>query len=295
MKIDVLEQKYKVGCERGINYIDKPGLLTKLNMIIEWPKCSFPQEFDHDEERETGEINDEGKPVTQVVHIFKENRNFLGDEPELRPGNCFKLDGQLIAVDGPDRLVLMVSETGGFALQRLWEEKIAPEIEMIFNDYDTDDVEISDVDLSNIPEGLESGKVEWKYWNLWKNQFTKIEKRKIIPTDDELDKLGIPDELKKNLQEAAKNGTKIIGVGPGNGLSQDINLADKSGDEEIEVEVNDYRPKKCTLHSDDLVIPMTIYMMEHNFLYPSEDMDEETAKEAVMHIISWVVDNNRQY
>jgi len=287
MKIDILSQKYKVGCERGINYIDKPGLLTKLNMIIEWPKCSFPQEFDHDEERETGEIDDEGKPIVQTVHIFKENRNFLGDEPELQPGNCFKLDGQLIAVDGPNRLILMVSETGGLALQRLWEEKIAPEIEMTFNDYDIDDVEMSDVDPSNIPEGLESGKIEWRYWNLWRNQFTKIEKRKKQSPTLDLD--GIPEELKKTLQEAQKNGTKIIGSGCG-----EIDLG-ANDEEEIEVEVNDYRPKKCILHSDDLVIPMTIYMMEHNFLYSLEDMDEETAKEAVMHIISWVVDNNHQY
>ena len=287
MKIDILSQKYKVGCERGINYIDKPGLLTKLNMIIEWPKCNFPQEFDHDEERETGEVDDEGKPIVQTVHIFKENRNFLGDEPELQPGNCFKLDGQLIAVDGPNRLILMVSETGGLALQRLWEEKIAPEIEMTFNDYDIDDVEMSDVNPSNIPEGLESEKIEWRYWNLWRNQFTKIEKRKKQSPTLDLD--GIPEELKKTLQEAQKNGTKIIGSGCG-----EIDLG-ANDEEEIEVEVNDYRPKKCILHSDDLVIPMTIYMMEHNFLYSPEDMDEETAKEAVMHIISWVVDNNHQY
>lgn len=289
MKIDILEQKYKVGCGRGINYIDKPGLLTKLNMIIEWPKCNFPKEFDHDEERETGEVDDEGKPITQVVHIFKENRNFLGDEPELQPGNCFKLDGQLIAVDGPNRLVLMVSETGGLALQRLWEEKIAPEIEMTFNDYDTDDVEMSDVDLNDIPDGLESGKVEWRYWNLWRRQFTKIEKQRITIPEAAVNDLNAPDEIKKILKDAAKNGTKIIGSGCG-----EIDLGDND-EEEIEVEVNDYRPKKCILHSDDLVIPITIYMMEHNFLYSLEDVDEEMAKEAVMHIISWVVDNNHQY
>lgn len=294
MKIEILSQKYKVGCERGINYIDKPGLLTKLNMIIEWPKCSFPQEFDHDEERVTGKIDDNGNPVIETVHIFKENRNFLGDEPELQPGNCFKLDGQLIAVDGPNRLVLMISETGGFALQRLWEEKIAPEIEMTFNDYDTDDVEMSDLDLNNIPKGLESGKIEWKYWNLWRNQFTKIEKRRVTTCEAAVDDLDAPDEIKKILKDAAKNGTNVVGVGPGN-LPQDINLAGSTEGEEIEVEVSDYRPKKCILHSDDLVIPMTLYMMEHNFLYSPEDMDEETAKEAVMHVISWVVDNNHQY
>lgn len=287
MKIDVLPQKYKVGCERGMNYLEKPGLLNKLNMVIEWPKCSFPQEFDHDEERDTGTLDDEGKPVTTTVHIYKENRNFLGDEPELKPGNCFKLDGQLIAVDNQDRIVLMVSESGAFALHRLWEEKILPEIEMIFNDYDTDEVEMEDITLQDIPEGLESGKIEWKYWNIWKNQFTKIEKRKKQSPTSDLD--GIPEELKKILQEAQKNGTKIIGSGCG-----EIDLG-ANDEEEIEVEVSDYRPKKCVLHSDDLVIPMTVYMMEHNFLYSSEDMDEEVAKEAVMHIISWTVDTRRQY
>ena len=288
MKIDVLPQKYKVGCERGMNYLEKPGLLSKLNMVIEWPKCSFPQEFDHDEERETGKIDDEGKPVTTTVHIYKENRNFLGGEPELKPGNCFKLDGQLIAVDNQDRIVLMVSESGAFALHRLWEEKILPEIEMIFNDYDTDEVEMEDVTPQDIPENLENGKIEWKYWNLWKNQFTKIEKQRVTTSEAAVDDLNAPDEIKKILKDAAKNGTKIIGSGCG-----EIDLG--AGDEEeIEVEVSDYRPKKCILHSDDLVIPMTVYMMEHNFLYSSDDMDEETAKEAVMHIISWTVDTRRK-
>ena len=99
----------------------------------------------------------------------------------------------------------------------------------------------------------------------------------------------MPEELKKILQEAQKNGTKIIGAGAG-----EIDLG-ADDEKEIEAEVSDYRPKKCILHSDDLVIPMTIYMMEHNFMYSPEDMDEEMAKEAVMHIISWTVDTNRQY
>ena len=96
-------------------------------------------------------------------------------------------------------------------------------------------------------------------------------------------------ECPKILQEAQKNGTKIIGAGAG-----EIDLG-ADDEKEIEIEVSDYRPKKCILHSDDLVVPMTIYMMEHNFMYSPEDMDEEMAKEAVMHIISWTVDTNRQY
>ena len=287
MKIEVLPQKYKIGCQRGMNYLEKPGLLSKLNMIIEWPKCSFPHVPDHDEERETGEVDDEGNPITQTIHVFKEDRTFLGDDPELKPGNCFKLGGQLIAVDSDDRLVLMVSETGTYALQRLWEEKILPEIEMIFNDYDTDDVEMEDVAPEDVPGDLESAKVEWKYWDIWRKQFTRIEKQKVQAPAADLD--GIPEELKKILQQAQKNGTKIIGAGAG-----EIDLG-ADDEKEIEVEVSDYRPKKCILHSDDLVVPMTIYMMEHNFMYSPEDMDEEMAKEAVMHIISWTVDTNRQY
>lgn len=292
MKIEILSQKYKVGCERGINYIDKPGLLDKLNMIIEWPKCSFPHVFDHDEERDTGELDDEGNPVTQTVHIFKEDRTFLGDEPELKPGNCFKLDGQLIAIDGPNRMVLMVSETGGFALQRLWEEKILPEIEMVFNDYDIDDVETEDLDPNSLPKDLESGKLEWKYWNIWRNQFKKTEKRKVQAPTEDLE--GIPEEVKKILQSAAKNGTKVLGVAPGGGIGDEIDLSGQD-EKEVEVEVDNYCPKKCVLHSDDLVVPMTIYMMEHKFMYSPEDMDEEIAKEAVMRIISWTADTNRTY
>ena len=121
MVIEVLEQKYKVGCNRGMGYIEKNYLLTQLNTIIEWSFCTFPK---HE--------NEDGEEV--------EDRKFLGEDPELKPGDVFLFEGQIIAIDSEKRMVLIVSETGRKALDRIWTDVIEPEIEMIFDIDASDDV-----------------------------------------------------------------------------------------------------------------------------------------------------------
>ena len=139
MIITVLSQIYKCGCNRGITAIEKSSLLPKLNAIIEWDLCEFPTKLEKKVEKETDE---EGKEIEVEKEVEVGDRNFLGEnEPELKPGNCFLLNGQVIAVDSVDRLVLIVSETGAGALNRLWKECIEPEIDLVFNSYDTEKVD----------------------------------------------------------------------------------------------------------------------------------------------------------
>ena len=133
MVINVLGQKYQCGSNRGISKWDKPGILKELNSIMEWERCGFPFK-----------LKDGGDPL--VAADYEQDREFLGKEPELKPGNCFYWDGQLYAINDPDTIILMLSETGGRNGKRFLEI-IDKEIEL---------GKASDVDENLLIEEVES-------------------------------------------------------------------------------------------------------------------------------------------
>lgn len=170
MIITVLTQKYKCGCNRGITALEKPSLLPKLNSIIEWDLCEFPTKL---EKKKVIIKNDDGKNVEEEQEIEVEDRNFLGDDPELKPGNCFLFEGQVIAVDSNDRLILLVSETGHGALDRIYEETIKPEIELTFNGFEDTNAkwEVPD-DSANFLEQFDGEyKVPYHLYKIFKDHF----------------------------------------------------------------------------------------------------------------------------
>jgi len=165
MIIEVLSQKYRCGCERGMAEFVLPGILIKLNSIIEWDFCRFPEEI----VQEKADPTDEN---SQVVERKIEKRNFLGDDPELKPGNCFLYKGQVIAVDSEDRLILIVSETGYWALDRIYEENLKTEFEMMFNEFNVEDVKWEVEESGIIPDEFdEVYQVPYNYYNIWKERF----------------------------------------------------------------------------------------------------------------------------
>lgn len=165
MIIEVLSQKYRCGCERGMAEFVLPGILIKLNSIIEWDFCRFPEEI----VQEKADPTDEN---SQVVERKIEKRNFLGDDPELKPGNCFLYKGQVIAVDSEDRLILIVSETGYGALDRIYEENLKTEFEMMFNEFNVEDVKWEVEESGIIPDEFdEVYQVPYNYYNIWKERF----------------------------------------------------------------------------------------------------------------------------
>lgn len=176
MVIEVLGQKYRCGCERGMSAVEEDELLVKLNTIIEWDFCRFPielKETDEDEEVVVG-TDDQGNEVkeTRKKVVEAENREFLGPDPELKPGNVFLFKGQVIAVDSPTRLVLIVSETGYGALDRIYEENIKTEIDLLFNDYIIDDVTYNVLEDGKIPpEYDEVYPVPYNLYKIWKERF----------------------------------------------------------------------------------------------------------------------------
>lgn len=194
MIIEILDQKYRCGCNRGMFKLEKPGILGKLNAIIEWDFCKFPRIDKDDSEltQEELELKDKLKGLSGAADAIKElldqsgitdisilddkftkeNRSSLGEEPELRPGDCFLFKGQVIAVNDNDSLVLIVSETGALALERIWEEHIEPELKLMFNTYETGEVthEVSSVD--KIPEKFEGNySVPYYLYKIWKDKF----------------------------------------------------------------------------------------------------------------------------
>lgn len=164
MKITILEQKYKVGCGKGLACIERLHILTHLNTIIEWSKCEWPTKKEKVEvENLLGEKTIEERDVP--------NKDFLGSTPELSPGNVFEVNGQVIAVDSEDRLVLIVSRTGPASLERVWTDMIEPEIDMIFNNYDVNVNSWERASKKDIPDDFEPVAIPYNIYKIWKDHF----------------------------------------------------------------------------------------------------------------------------
>lgn len=142
MVIEILSQKYKCDCGRGLAKYEETDLLDKLNYLIEWDFVQYPIVKDKHIEVDIPEIDENGKETGNMLKekvgldIVKEDKDFLKGEQELKPGNCFLLDGQIIAIDSPDRIVLVLSKTGRGSLDRIVEERIDPEYKMVYGNED---------------------------------------------------------------------------------------------------------------------------------------------------------------
>ena len=142
MVIEILSQKYKCDCRRGLAKYEETDLLDKLNYLIEWDFAQYPIVKDKHIEVDIPEVDENGKETGNLLKekvgldIVKEDKDFLKGEQELKPGNCFLLDGQIIAIDSPDRIVLVLSKTGRGSLDRIVEERIDPEYKMVYGNED---------------------------------------------------------------------------------------------------------------------------------------------------------------
>lgn len=211
MIITILPNKYRCGSNRGITSIEKPGLIVKLNQIINWEASKFPY-----------------KPKESEDDPDIEDREFLGPDPKLEPGNMFIYkDGQVLACDSPDRLILVMSESGPLALQRIYDEEISLEFELKF-DYWSGNVQFEKAELSDIPANFESYTIPYNLMMIFKDNF-------------------------------------LLG--------------------------RDYPRKdlclKCTLDSDNYIMPVTLYMQDwkisYDPMYVFPDQVQDTSKE----LIAW--------
>ena len=131
MVIRVIAKNYNCGSNIGLYYFDDDHMLEKLNQVIEWDKSGFPFE-----------VKEGGSPFNQEDYV--ENRKYLGDKPELKPGDCFYWIRQEFAIDSPTRLIVLQSETGPLAGQRFMEEVVDNEVKLI-QDRGIKNVKVEDI------------------------------------------------------------------------------------------------------------------------------------------------------
>lgn len=153
MVIEISNATYRKGWGQRLDSVSIPGLLAKLNALIEWDHCLFPPKVKEGTENE-----------------WEEDRKFLGDEPELRVGLAFKYGNQLLAFEDENTLVLVMSETGIGGLQRVWKEKIVPEIDIVFNSDTPEDLQLEKVDASEVPEEWETHKIPYETMKLLRDK-----------------------------------------------------------------------------------------------------------------------------
>ena len=138
MIIEKLTQKYPINCGKGVNKLEIPGLLPRLNMIIEWDLCKIPE----------------------------------GSPQELVPGDCFLLNkGQVIAVNDENTLILYLSESGPLALDRIYEEQIKCEFDLLFSDLDPG-TEITWKSVSEVPDTHRTSYTpDYSLYKIWRDRF----------------------------------------------------------------------------------------------------------------------------
>lgn len=132
MVITILDQNYSCGSDRGIYYHEEKDILQKLNSVIDWEASKFPIRLKPD-----------GDP--SKVEDFIPDKTFLGETPQLKPGNMFFYDGNVFAIDREDKLILCISETGALSVDRFVKNILSAEYSMLLNN-DVEQISYSKVD-----------------------------------------------------------------------------------------------------------------------------------------------------
>ena len=124
MKVTFLADKYRVGTDRGLYAHEKEGILEDLNLVIDLEHSVYPEKWVETEDKKAYH------KTTQTMDEFFEGRT----EKKLEPGDMFVYDGQVLAIDRPNRLIVCISETGALAVQRFVEEILSAEVRMAKGD-----------------------------------------------------------------------------------------------------------------------------------------------------------------
>lgn len=118
MIITRLSTSYRCGCGKGLADYKEIGILEYLNRIIEW------------------NLSTDGKVLE------------AGQCKDLVPGDVIEIKSttgtkNICAIESPDQLIMIMSETGALALNRLVENIIKPELEL----FDMDTMDLYNVDI----------------------------------------------------------------------------------------------------------------------------------------------------
>lgn len=125
--------------------INLERILEKLNSVIDWNNSNFPVKLKPEiQEKLYGSANIKDKvELSESIYEMAnpanwiQNREYLGEIPELKPGNVFEWDGTAFLVNSPNNIVGIVSESGVYSINRL-EETIEKEYELQMMNYPLD-------------------------------------------------------------------------------------------------------------------------------------------------------------
>jgi len=156
MIITKLEQKYRIGCGRGMSALKENNLHFIINSIIDWENSIFEKTSD-----DKTSVDD---------HYLQEGDCFcLGTDPEKAR--------VILAMDSDDQVVCILNDTGPYALQRIYEEKIRPEYELQKWHYDKVDVRSWEPLNTNTdfpdPDTLQEIKIDKPKYKLWRERFER--------------------------------------------------------------------------------------------------------------------------
>lgn len=131
------------------NFIKIPGLLEKLNKIVDWEKTDFPAKL-----KDGIDIN--SKEATDPKNLIQD-RELLGNPPTLIPGDAFKWDSTLFQVNDEDSVIPVTSETGYGGMGR-FEDMLNLEYEVKFETTPAKNIEITDYTGEEFldPDGIDS-------------------------------------------------------------------------------------------------------------------------------------------
>ena len=144
MKVTFLADKYRVGTDRGLYAHEKEGILEDLNLVIDLEGSVYPEKW---VETEDGKAYHK---TEQTMDEFFEGRA----EKKLEPGDMFVYEGQVLAIDRPDRLIVCVSESGALSVVRFVEEILAAEVRMTKGDPEFGEGEIMMKEITDFPNDL---------------------------------------------------------------------------------------------------------------------------------------------
>lgn len=145
MKVTFIADKYRVGSNRGLYAHEKDGILDDLNLVIDLDGSKYPEVW---VETEDGKAYHKTE-MTQD-EFFKDR-----SEKKLEAGDMFVYDGQVFAIDRPDRLVLALSESGPLAVQRFIEEVLSVEVRMKMGDPEYGDGKLEMKEIEDLPTNLQ--------------------------------------------------------------------------------------------------------------------------------------------
>ena len=143
MKVTFLADKYRVGSDRGLYAHEKEGILEDLNLVVDLENSVYPKKW----------IETEDGKAYHETEMTKEEF-FKDREEKLIPGDMFVYEGQVLAIDRPNRLIVCLSESGPLAVQRFVEEILSAEVKMAKGDPEFGDGEIMMKEITDLPADI---------------------------------------------------------------------------------------------------------------------------------------------